>query len=92
MAGHYLHVTKEGERWDLIAFRYYRTVTRMSGLIAANRALFLSDEMPGATAVPAILPSGLKLIVPIVDEETLAEDVNLPPWKRNAPNLPTGSL
>lgn len=64
------HVTTEGERWDLLAWRYYGDPHRYEAIIAAN---------PEAPIRPT-LPSGLRLRIPVLP----APDVlaaGLPPWK-----------
>lgn len=68
---HLIHVTREGERWDLIAWRYYRDVRQVPQLIAAN---------PHAPNSPA-LPSGLRLRVPLI--ERASTTAALPPWRRD---------
>ncbi|KAA6404497.1 tail protein X [Candidatus Tokpelaia sp.] len=70
------HRTTEGERWDILALRYYRDVSRQNVLISANRALF------AGFAVPARLPAGLTLQVPLIDVPVASTDDRLPPWKR----------
>lgn len=73
------HLTSDGERWDLIAFRYYADVARQGELIAANRHLF-TDTL----RIPALLPAGLVLRIPIRAATGSAEATTsqLPPWKR----------
>ncbi|MCX8016714.1 MAG: tail protein X [Rhodocyclaceae bacterium] len=67
---HLIHVTGEGERWDWIAWRYYRDVRQVPALIAAN---------PHAPLAP-ILPAGLKLRVPLIARAS--QTAALPPWRR----------
>jgi phage tail protein X len=67
-----LHITIDGERWDLIAWSYYRDVREMSRLIAAN------PHAPRAS----ILPAGLKIAVPLIDSQAIVSTAGLPPWKR----------
>lgn len=74
---HLLHHTRDGERWDLLAHRYYGDVAMQDSIIAANRDLFLSD-----LKVPAILRAGLTLRVPIVERDETPQADLLPPWKR----------
>lgn len=74
---HLTHDTSAGERWDLIAHRYYGDVAQQHMLIAANRGLFLD-----AMSVPDILPAGLTLVVPIIDRPAAPAPELLPPWKR----------
>lgn len=64
------HVTHEGERWDAIAWHYYRDVRQVPALIAAN---------PHAPLAPA-LPSGLRLRVPLIARASTT--AALPPWRR----------
>jgi len=76
MSEHLLHRTTAGERWDLLAFRYYGDVARQGELIAANRDLFMAD-----LRIPAILPAGLVLQIPI-REQASSTVTTRPPWKR----------
>lgn len=63
------HVTREFERWDNIAWHYYRDVSKMGLLIEAN---------PHAPIIPC-LPAGLVLRIPLIRAENTTQD--LPPWK-----------
>lgn len=74
------HVTGPGERWDLIAYRYYGDQYKQTVLLEANRHMWL-DELG---TPPAILAPGTVLRVPVIEEE--AGDAALPPWKRAAPD------
>lgn len=70
MTDYLKHITSEGDRWDLLAWQYYGDAMGYEPIIRAN---------PDAPRVP-VLPSGLVLLIPVVDEpETMTED--LPPWK-----------
>lgn len=64
------HVTREGERWDTIAWQYYRDVRQVPALIAAN---------PHAPLAP-VLPSGVRLRVPLIARASTT--AALPPWRR----------
>lgn len=75
--GHFEHKTIDGDRWDLLAYRYYGDAAKQSVLLKANRALFLDP----ITVPPLILPAGLTLIVPVLDADDVDESL-LPPWKR----------
>ena len=66
------HVTQAGERWDSIAWRYYRDVGQVPRLIEAN---------PHAPVSPA-LPSGLVLAVPLIDSGVANNPAGVPPWRR----------
>lgn len=66
----YEYITKEGDRWDLIAYQFYGDATMYEPIIVAN---------PEVPIIP-ILPSGIKLRIPIIEiKETIEE---LPPWKK----------
>lgn len=69
-----LHITKAGERWDLLAWRYYGDPTDYSQLIIAN---------PGV-AIEPVFEAGVTIAVPIVQKSTLVS-LDLPPWKRSQP-------
>lgn len=65
------HITKEGERWDMLAYRYYGDALAYERIVAAN---------PHVAVTPA-LAGGLMLAIPVIEKtETLTED--LPPWLR----------
>ncbi len=68
------YITREGDRWDLIAYRYYGNPYRYQELIEANIAAL--GSMP-----PPILESGIKLQIPQLPTEAVQAE-NLPPWKR----------
>ncbi len=68
---HIEHITRDGERWDQIAQQYYGDPLRYAPLIAANPGL----------AIEPILPSGVRLIVPLLEPSTTNTE-NLPPWMR----------
>jgi phage tail protein X len=59
------HKTKDGDRWDLLAFEYYGNAFAIELLLETNLGL----------ANMAILPSGLTLRVPLVNEDALNPEV-----------------
>lgn len=65
------HITRDGDRYDLLADRYYGDVARMPDIIEAN---------PHAP-IAGVLPSGITLAIPVIE---VAADTaeELPPWKR----------
>jgi phage tail protein X len=66
--------TKQGDTWDLIAYRLYPKVGRemcMSVLLQAN---LTHREV-------VIFSAGIELTVPDIDIPVVS---NLPPWKRRA--------
>lgn len=66
------HVTTEGERWDQIAVRYYGDPHHYEPIIGAN---------PEVPIVP-VLPAGVVLRIPLLDDDAQVIQDNLPPWKR----------
>ncbi len=71
MTGYLTHTTKDGERWDMIAWRYYGDPHGYEPIVEAN---------PDVAIVPA-LPGGLSLLIPIIDQAAPAAE-GLSPWKR----------
>jgi phage tail protein X len=70
-----LHRTKDGDRWDLLALRYYGDGSAYGLLLEAN---------PEAPFAPR-LPAGLSLRIPILDEAALnppppPPDAEVYPW------------
>lgn len=76
MSAYLTHYTKDGERWDTLAHRFYASVAMQSVLISANRHLF------AGRAVPPVLPAGVTLRVPIIERSAVVDPSLLPPWKR----------
>ena len=77
--GDYLeHLTVPGDRWDLLAWDYYGDASKDDLIIEENRDLYLAT----LDAIPALLPSGLPLRIPVIEQPTL-DDSQLPPWKRS---------
>ena len=62
-------VTKQGDTWDLIAWRELGDVRHVEALINASRALIETQ----------IFEAGVEINLPTV--EPIAKEV-LPPWKR----------
>lgn len=65
------YTTKDGDRWDLLAYEYYGDSAKYEPIILAN---------PLAPIMP-ILPAGLTLQIPLIEDETEESEENLPPWK-----------
>lgn len=66
-----IYVTKDGDRWDLIAWDHYGDAERYEPIIVANPDVAITPTLPG----------GIKLQIPVLDDArpTIA---GLPPWKR----------
>lgn len=72
MAQYTEHITTEGERWDNIAYAAYGDVAGLNRIIEANPTV----------PIDAVLPGGIRLLVPIVETVAVEIDENLlPPWK-----------
>jgi phage tail protein X len=65
-----LHVTTAGERWDLLAWRYYGDPTDYSPIIMANPSV----------AIEPVFDAGMSIAIPL-QQKSLVGSVNLPPWK-----------
>lgn len=66
------HITTEGERWDTLSWRYYRNVRHIPMLIDANPHAPISET----------LPSGVTLLIPVIEADETTNQDELPPWKR----------
>lgn len=66
------HITRDGDRYDLLAWDYYGDALRFEPIVVAN---------PAAPITPT-LPSGLRLLIPVFAADTVAVTASLPPWKR----------
>ena len=65
------HVTREGERWDSLAWQYYGDPMGYPRIIAANPHV----------AITPVLPSGL-LLIPVIEAEEATTEEDTPPWLR----------
>ena len=65
MSEYLTHQTLEGDRWDLLAYRYYGNATSMALLLRANTAV----------ASLSILPGGLTLKIPILEAADVTANV-----------------
>ena len=65
-----LHVTTAGERWDLLAWRYYGNPIDYSPIIVANPNV----------AIEPVFDAGISIAVPL-QQKSSASTANLPPWK-----------
>ncbi len=72
-ANYITHITAAGERWDLLAWRYYGNATLYSPIIMANPSV----------PIEPVFEAGLTVLIPIL-QQNQALAVNLPPWKQQA--------
>ena len=71
MTEYYSYITKDNDRWDLIAYKYYKNPALDEEIIKAN---------PEVKVTP-LLDSGIKLKIPVLEEsETIKFET--PPWKK----------
>lgn len=63
------YTTKEGDRWDTLAYKYFGDATQINALIMAN---------PGVSIVDAFDP-GTQLAVPLIAEPSAGVTAS-PPW------------
>lgn len=64
--------TSEGDRWDLIAHKYYGDATMIDRLIAANPHLALAEQFT----------ANLTILIPVIRSDTHAAQEDMPPWMR----------
>ena len=64
------HITATGDRWDLLAWRFYGDPTQYSPIVMANASV----------PVEPVFEAGISVAIPILDVARMP--VNLPPWKR----------
>lgn len=71
MSEFFKYITKDADRWDLIAYEFYGNAALYEPIITAN------PEVP----ITPILPSGINLKIPVLEQENTIE-FKLPPWKK----------
>ncbi len=74
---HFEHVSEPGERWDLLAFRYYGDAMLQRIIMEANRHLWLDD----LASIPPVIPPRTRLKIPVIEKPD-PDPSRLPPWKR----------
>ena len=66
------YTAKEGDRWDLIAFRAYGDAEAYGDIIAAN------PQIP----IRPTIAAGTEVWIPVRDAGTTLDAADVPPWKR----------
>ncbi|MCV9878853.1 tail protein X [Brenneria izbisi] len=66
------HVTKQGDRWDLLAHHYYGEPRGYDRIIAANPQV----------AITPVLPSGIVLLIPMIETDEAVTTEEIAPWLR----------
>lgn len=64
--------TRQGDRWDLIAYHYYGDATLIDGLIAANPHLPLAEQFT----------ANLTVFIPVLQAPVKTAQEDMPPWMR----------
>lgn len=64
------YTTKQGDRWDTIAYREYGNCFKFAPLIMNNPTV----------AISPLIPTGTKLIIPVFEEKEEKEE-GMPIWK-----------
>ena len=64
------HISSSGERWDLLAWKYYGDPSLFGPIVLAN---------PNVPIEP-VLEAGLTLLIPVLQKSGITS-ANLPPWK-----------
>jgi phage tail protein X len=85
MAEYTSYVTKEGDRWDLIAYESYGAlsltiVDSLGNQVEQDAIDYIIQANPSVPITPE-LESGIILRIPIVEFVETKTDL-LPPWKR----------
>jgi phage tail protein X len=65
------HITADGERWDVLAWKYYGNAALYSPIIMAN------PQIP----IESVFEAGVRIAIPIMQVNP-AQKNDLPPWKR----------
>ena len=71
MTEFYNYVTKDNDRWDLIAYKFYNDSTKYEIIIKSN------PDIP----ITPVLESGIKLKIPVLEEKETISFIT-PPWKK----------
>lgn len=67
------YITKENDRWDIISTIFYGRPDMFHFIQQANQ------HIPPQTLYSPLLPAGIKLYIPEIEEET--KKVYVPSWK-----------
>jgi phage tail protein X len=66
-----IHISADGDRWDLLAWNYYGDATLFGPIVMANSTI----------PIEPVLSAGLSVVIPVLASANLTP-INLPPWKR----------
>ncbi len=68
-----VHITADGERWDLLAYRYYGDATKYAPIISANFKVVIEP----------VFEAGIRIDIPVLMESAVVSS-DLPPWRLKA--------
>ena len=68
-----VHRCGDGDRWDLLAWKYYGDASLFAAIIMANPTI----------PIAPVLKAGQTLMIPIIRRQSVVSS-DLPPWKRIA--------
>ncbi|HUY28618.1 MAG TPA: tail protein X [Candidatus Binataceae bacterium] len=74
------HLTRAGERWDLLAWNYYGDATRFNPIIMANPSV----------PIEPVFEAGMLIWVPVLSASPPVV-IDLPPWRSAAAPAATAS-
>lgn len=66
------YTTVEGDRIDTLAAKYY----------GGNHGIAIIADANPAVPLTAVFPLGTVLVIPIVEDNDINKNTDLPPWKR----------
>ena len=66
------YTTQLGDRWDIIAHKFYGNALLIDGLIAANPHLPICEQFD----------DNLTVFVPVLDAKPANSQEDMPPWMR----------
>ena len=64
------YITRDGDTVDMVAFKYY-------GTLDGNTAEKVLDANPGLAAIGAVLPDGIEIVLPVIEQPTTTRGVKL---------------
>jgi len=64
------YISSDGDRWDLLAWKYYGDPTLFGPMLMAN------PDLP----IEPVLAAGLIVVIPVLQAAAVVV-TNLPPWK-----------
>lgn len=66
------YTTRAGDRWDIIAHKFYGNALLIDGLIAANPHLAIAEQFV----------DNLTVFVPVLQTKPVNNQEDMPPWMR----------